>query len=76
MHMICLFKPIPATEERTKFLYMSCRKKLPHPPAFGAPSDGARGHMPLPLPAATDNCFSVKLNACLMQTVRVNYLEI
>ena len=37
MHMICPSVPISASTELTEFLYISCRKKLPHP-SFGAPS--------------------------------------
>jgi len=39
--------PISASTELTEFLYISCRKKLPHP-HFGAPFAGARGICPLP----------------------------
>ena len=48
MHMICPSMPILALTELTKFLHISCRKKIPHP--FSAPpSVGARGICSLPL---------------------------
>ena len=46
MHMIFPSMPITASTELTEFLYISCRKKIPHP--FWRPSAGARGHMPPP----------------------------
>ena len=45
MHMIFPSVPISASTELTEFLYISCRKKLPHS-SFGTPFPaGARGHM-------------------------------
>jgi len=48
MHMICPSVPISASTELTEFLYISCRKKLPHS-SFRAPSLLAPGCIcPLP----------------------------
>jgi len=48
MHMICPSMTISASTQLTEFVYISCRKKLPHT-SFGAPlCAGARGHMLLP----------------------------
>ena len=46
MHVICPSMPIPASTQLTEFLYISCRKKLPHHPLLSPPMTSARGHIP------------------------------
>ena len=41
MHMISPFMPIPSSTKLTEFLYISNRKKLPHP--FSAPPSAGAG---------------------------------
>jgi len=49
MHMICPYVPISASTKLTEFLYISCRKKLPHL-SFSAPSLLAPGCICLSCP--------------------------
>ena len=59
----CSSLPIPASTELTKFLYILCRKKLPH--FFRRPSLAPGGICPCPLPAATGASDSLAIFSCL-----------